>query len=66
MRVLLGGGASKLLYIPRGVAHGCSNFYKKSTELFYFVSSRFDINNPDERRLNWDILGSDFWSPKHE
>src|SRR3989338_581052 len=51
MKIILGGGASKLLYIPRGIAHGCANFTKKDAELFYFVSNQFDINNPDEKRF---------------
>ena len=66
MKIVLGGGISKLLYIPRGVAHGCANFTKKDAELFYFVSNQFDINNPDEKRFKWDENGADFWTPTRE
>ncbi len=60
------GGKSRLLFIPKGVAHGCANFTQNSINLFYLVSQKFDINNPDEQRLPWDALGKDFWEPKKE
>lgn len=60
------GGKSRLLFIPRGVAHGCANFTQNPINLFYMVSEKFDINNPDEQRLAWDILGKDFWEAKKE
>lgn len=63
MRIALGGGNSKLLFIPKGVAHGAVNITSKAAEVFYFVNQKFDINNPDEKRLSWDSLGADFWKP---
>ncbi|MEK7518059.1 MAG: dTDP-4-dehydrorhamnose 3,5-epimerase family protein [Patescibacteria group bacterium] len=66
MRIVLGGGNSQLLFIPKGVAHGSSNFSGKETELFYFTNQRFDIKNPDEHRIPWDALGDRFWSPKKD
>lgn len=63
MRIVLGGGESKLLFIPRGVAHGSVNISKKEAEVLYFVNQKFDINVPDEKRLPWDSLGADFWRP---
>lgn len=66
MRIILGDGFSKLLFIPRGVAHGTANFLKSSVDLYYFTNQTFDIKNPDEKRLPWDILGSTFWTPSHE
>lgn len=61
MRLALGNGKAHLLYIPRGVAHGVANLSKKDATILYFVNQQFDIINPDEHRLPWDILGSDFW-----
>lgn len=61
MRLALGNGKAHLVYIPRGVAHGASNLSKKATTVVYFVNQQFDINDPDERRLPWDIIGSNFW-----
>lgn len=63
MRVTLGGGKSSLLYIPRGVAHGCANIAHKPVELFYFVNGQFDASNPDEQRLPQNAHGEDFWKP---
>ena len=64
MRVVLGGGQSSLLFIPKGVAHGSLNLSHKSSELFYFVDRQFDINDPDEKRIPWDAKGEDFWKPQ--
>jgi len=63
MRMILGGGESRLLFIPRGVAHGSANFLERPVDMFYFVNKKFDINNPDEKRIKWDALGNEFWSP---
>lgn len=63
MRLALGNGKSHLVYIPRGVAHGGANISKKDAVILYFVNQQFDINNPDEHRLPWDALGSNFWEP---
>ncbi len=63
MKITLGAGASSLLFIPRGVAHGMVNISGEPIDLFYFVSGQFDLKNPDERRLPWDSLGADFWTP---
>jgi dTDP-4-dehydrorhamnose 3,5-epimerase len=61
MRVVLGGGAAKLLYIPAGVAHGAANPWQAAAGIIYFVSSQFDAANPDELRLPWDLIGREFW-----
>jgi dTDP-4-dehydrorhamnose 3,5-epimerase len=63
MRLSLGGGKAHLLYIPRGVAHGAVNISKKPGTIIYFVNQQFNIENPDEHRLPWNILGEDFWKP---
>lgn len=66
MRIILGDGFSKLLFIPRGVVHGSANFLKTPVNLYYFTNRRFNIKDPDEKRLPWDILGSDFWIPSKD
>ncbi len=66
MRVVLGEGTSKLLFIPNGVAHGSVNTSPNSIELFYFVNRKFEVTNPDEKRIHWDALGEDFWKPERD
>jgi dTDP-4-dehydrorhamnose 3,5-epimerase-like enzyme len=61
MRFVMGGGKAQLLYIPRGVAHGCANLWGQPATILYYVSQQFSLQDPDERRLPWDILGADFW-----
>ena len=61
MRFVMGGGKAQLLYIPRGVGHGGANIWQQPATILYYVSQQFDLNDPDERRLPWDILGADFW-----
>lgn len=65
-RLVLGGGKSALLFIPRGVAHGSANFTPTDTTLFYIVNEKFNLKNPDELRIPWDAAGSDFWKPKRD
>ena len=64
MRFVLGAGRAQALYIPRGVAHGLANVWQTPSNMIYFVNQHFDANEPDERRLPWDILGADFWELK--
>ncbi len=66
MRIGLGGGESRLLYIPRGVAHGSANFSYEPVQLYYFTNEAFDPDNPDEKRINWDALGPEFWQPARD
>lgn len=66
MRIMMGGGNSRLLFIPKGVAHGLANFTDKPAELFYIMNQEFDPANPDEYRIPWDSNGSDFWIPKRD
>jgi dTDP-4-dehydrorhamnose 3,5-epimerase len=60
-RFVMGGGRAQLLYIPRGVGHGGANIWQKPAAILYFVNQQFNLADPDERRLPWDILGKDFW-----
>lgn len=61
MRLVLGAGRAQILYIPRGVAHGCANIGAAPATILYYVNQHFNINDPDERRLPWDLLGAEFW-----
>jgi dTDP-4-dehydrorhamnose 3,5-epimerase-like enzyme len=61
-RVVLGGGKAQLLFIPRGIAHGVANLGVAPGAIFYFVNQLFDITDPDERRLPYDIVGEKFWN----
>ncbi|MGO8674078.1 MAG: dTDP-4-dehydrorhamnose 3,5-epimerase family protein [Capsulimonadaceae bacterium] len=61
MRIVMGGGRARLLYIPRGVAHGGANIGTEPSMIIYFVNQQFSLDDPDERRLPWDIAGEDFW-----
>ena len=64
MRLILGANTSSLLYIPKGVAHGCSNTTQSSIVLIYITNKQFNKTRPDEYRLPWDNLGKDFWNVK--
>jgi dTDP-4-dehydrorhamnose 3,5-epimerase len=61
MRFVLGAGRARLLYTPRGVAHGCANIWNTPSTIIYFVNQQFNLEAPDERRLPYDLLGEDFW-----
>lgn len=62
-RMVMGAGKARLVYIPRGVAHGAANLWDKSAAIIYFVNNQFDPNpdNTDEQRLPWDVFGSSIW-----
>jgi dTDP-4-dehydrorhamnose 3,5-epimerase len=62
MRFVLGGGQMRMVYIPRGVAHGAANLWPETAQLIYFVNQHFSTEQPDEHRLPWDACGADFWS----
>ncbi len=59
MRFVLGAGKSRLVFIPRGVAHGAANLGQASASIVYFVNQQF--TGKDEGRLPWDFLGADIW-----
>ena len=63
LRLTLGAGASRLLRIPPGVAHGVRNLGTTAGRLIYFVDVHFtaDPATNDEGRLPWDYLGADIW-----
>ena len=62
-RVMLGNGASRLLLIPPGVAHGVRNLGETTGRLVYLVDLHFTTEpaSCDEGRLPWDFAGTDVW-----
>ena len=65
MRVTLGSGASRLLRIPPGVAHGVRNLAPTTGRIIYFTDLHFSPEPAacDEGRLPWDFAGADVWDP---
>lgn len=61
MRIPMGGGIPKLLYIPKGVAHGAVNLSQNVSTIIYVVDQTFSLSDPDEKRLPWDAKGAQFW-----
>jgi dTDP-4-dehydrorhamnose 3,5-epimerase len=63
MRFMLGSGASRLVRIPPGVAHGARNLGAATGRIIYFTDLHFspDPAECDEGRLPWDHLGADIW-----
>lgn len=68
MRLNLGGGSSRMLYIPKGVAHGCANFSAQNVDLFYICSEQFNLEKLDENRISWDFdqNSKEFWTPERD
>ena len=64
-RLVLGDGASRLVRIPPGVAHGVRNLATTRGRIIYFVDTHFspDPDTSDEGRLPWDFAGVDVWEP---
>ena len=62
-RLVLGDGASRLVRIPPGVAHGVRNLAATRGRIIYFVDAHFspDPEQSEEGRLPWDFAGADIW-----
>jgi dTDP-4-dehydrorhamnose 3,5-epimerase len=62
-RLVLGHGASRLLLIPPGVAHGVRNLGEAPGRLVYLVDLHFTTEPAacDEGRLPWDFAGAAVW-----
>ena len=63
MRFVLGAGHARLLYIPRGVAHGCANPYPRPMTVLYMVNKIWtsDPETTDEYRIDYREFGEGFW-----
>ncbi|MDO8471582.1 MAG: dTDP-4-dehydrorhamnose 3,5-epimerase family protein [bacterium] len=66
MRLALGGHKARLVFIPAGVAHGVANLENTAGNLIYLADQNFSLEQPDEQRLPYDILGADFWQRRKE
>ena len=62
MRLVMGAGKCRMLYIPRGVAHGGMALDQKPVDVIYLMNQNFSPSDPDEWRLRWDLLGEEFWT----
>ena len=62
-RLVLGDGASRLVRIPPGVAHGVKNLAATRGCIVYFVDVQFQAAAAasDEGRLPWDFAGAGIW-----
>ena len=62
-RLVLGDGASRLLLIPPGVAHGVKNLAPTRGRIIYLVDTQFcaDPDQTEEGRLPWDFAGPEIW-----
>jgi dTDP-4-dehydrorhamnose 3,5-epimerase len=62
-RLPMGDGASRLVRIPPGVAHGVKNIGAARGRIIYFVDVQFQAapTECDEGRLPWDFVGADIW-----
>ncbi|HEV8440154.1 MAG TPA: dTDP-4-dehydrorhamnose 3,5-epimerase family protein [Methylomirabilota bacterium] len=62
-RLVLGDGASRLVRIPPGVAHGVKNLAGSRGRIIYFVDEQFSPapDSCDEGRLPWDFAGAEIW-----
>jgi len=62
-RMVLGDGASRLVRIPPGVAHGVRNLAATRGRIIYFVDTHFspDPEQSEEGRLPWDFAGTEIW-----
>ena len=63
MRLTLGAGASRLVRIPPGVAHGVRNLAATAGWIIYFTDVHFspEPSMCDEGRLPWDYAGAEIW-----
>jgi dTDP-4-dehydrorhamnose 3,5-epimerase len=63
LRLMLGDGASRLLRIPPGVAHGVRNLGTAVGRIIYFTDLHFSAEPSacDEGRLPWDFAGPEVW-----
>lgn len=63
MRFVLGAGKARLLYIPRGIIHGCANPYNRKMTVIYLVNQHWtdDQKESDEWRVDYQIFGKGFW-----
>ncbi|MFH0818685.1 MAG: dTDP-4-dehydrorhamnose 3,5-epimerase family protein [Patescibacteria group bacterium] len=58
---------SRIVLIPKGVAHGYQVLGNSNFTLMYFTTLSYDPKNPDEERISYDDKNINFdWTIKHE
>lgn len=63
----LGDDNRQVLLIPPGVAHGYRVLGKKRVRLIYFVTEKYNLENPDEERIEFDDKEINFdWATKNK
>ena len=63
VRLTMGAGASRMVRIPPGVAHGVRNLGPALGRIIYFTDVHFSPEPAtcDEGRLPWDFAGAAIW-----
>jgi len=51
------GNLEQEIVIPAGVWHGFRVLGNESAVLLYYVTNKYNPNNPDEERMAWDTFG---------
>ncbi|WP_135229243.1 dTDP-4-dehydrorhamnose 3,5-epimerase family protein [Deinococcus fonticola] len=59
-KLVLSGEQPTLVHIPSGVAHGYQAGDQGAT-LLYTMDAQFNLEDPNEGRLSWDIFGVGLW-----
>jgi len=57
-KYFLGEQNPQILNIPKGVFHGISPIGDKGCDLLYFLTNKYDNEDPDEIRIPWDAFGT--------
>ncbi|HBN08262.1 MAG TPA: spore coat protein [Cyanobacteria bacterium UBA8530] len=52
----------QVIAIPPGVWHGYTSIGNEKSAMLYWVTEKYDKNQPDEERLAWDHFGAEVWS----
>ncbi|MBB6097617.1 dTDP-4-dehydrorhamnose 3,5-epimerase [Deinobacterium chartae] len=60
-KLVLSGEAPTLVHIPSGVAHGYQAGSEGAT-LIYTMDAQFNLADPNEGRLPWDVFGAELWA----
>ncbi|MDL2343607.1 dTDP-4-dehydrorhamnose 3,5-epimerase family protein [Deinococcus sp. MIMF12] len=61
-KLVLSGEQPTLVHIPSGVAHGYQAAAQGAT-LLYSMDAQFNLEDPNEGRLPWNLFGEALWAP---
>lgn len=65
-RIVLSSRIPRVIEIKPGIWHGYRSLGGKKSSLLYFTTKRYDANNPDEERREWDFFGKDVWEVRNK